>query len=365
MERLSGHDRLSSAAATASWDRGDADLDVLVAELVRIGAFASVTPDVIMPLRTRGLNHAHLRIQGTGALLRIPRLSAFGLDPLHNLAYQKACFLRAAPSEAVPELLGVIEPQTGLPWGAFIVREVSGCVPELPRDLPAIARSLAAIHQLILPDEPHCHPLRFHKDPVRETCEVVLAQSAFLEAAGVSREAMTILEEELQWVRDLAATAGLPEHPVTLVGTDTHPGNFLITGSGKAIFVDLEKMIYGSPAIDLAHASVYTSTTWDEDIATALTSRETAAFMESYFAAVSFRAAERIRSWCQPMRRLTWLRTTTWCARWNVEARQGGSWSPLHRNPEYMETIRKRFEDYLKPSTLVRVRDSILAEDGL
>ena len=47
--------------------------------------------------------------------------------------------------------------------------------------------------------------------------------------------------------------------------TDTHPGNFLIDetrdGEAKAVIVDLEKALYGSPGIDLAYATVYSSTT--------------------------------------------------------------------------------------------------------
>ena len=37
---------------------------------------------------------------------------------------------------------------------------------------------------------------------------------------------------------------------------DTHPGNFIIARDGIAKFVDLEKVHVGSPAIDLAHATL-------------------------------------------------------------------------------------------------------------
>ena len=40
----------------------------------------------------------------------------------------------------------------------------------------------------------------------------------------------------------------------------------MIEAAGRAVFVDLEKALYGSPAVDLAHASIYTSTMWDPEI---------------------------------------------------------------------------------------------------
>lgn len=50
--------------------------------------------------------------------------------------------------------------------------------------------------------------------------------------------------------------------PCRLIATDAHPGNWLVR-EGKAVLVDWEKGQYSSPAVDLAHASLYTSTTWD------------------------------------------------------------------------------------------------------
>ena len=49
------------------------------------------------------------------------------------------------------------------------------------------------------------------------------------------------------------ARRGAGDQAITLVLTDTHPGNFLIRPDGQAVIVDLEKALYGSPGIDLAH----------------------------------------------------------------------------------------------------------------
>ncbi|MDX1656380.1 MAG: aminoglycoside phosphotransferase family protein, partial [Candidatus Competibacteraceae bacterium] len=49
------------------------------------------------PLPTTGLAHDHVRLSGSGRLLRVPKQSQLGLSAAANLAYQAACFKRAAP----------------------------------------------------------------------------------------------------------------------------------------------------------------------------------------------------------------------------------------------------------------------------
>ena len=46
--------------------------------------------------------------------------------------------------------------------------------------------------------------------------------------------------------------------------------------------MDLEKATDGLPAIDLAHATLYTSTTWDPDVAAVLSPAETTSFYETW-----------------------------------------------------------------------------------
>ncbi|MCY3770245.1 MAG: phosphotransferase [Gammaproteobacteria bacterium] len=347
-----------SARGTA----GGADLASLHRELLRLERFGDIRPDALVPMLGKGLTHAHAEIRGTGAVLRIPRLSVHGFGPMQNLAYQAACFDRAAPSGATPLLLGRIAPGEGIPWGALIVQKVAGTPPVLPNHLPRIARSLAALHLLALPDKKRLPPLPHHRDPVRVTVEVIAAQSTYLERAGIGQEALRQLHEEIAWARSFAAPPGFPAHPVTLAGSDTHPGNFMVRKDGRAVFVDLEKLVYGSPVIDLAHASVYTSTMWDADIRTALTRAQVSRFHDAYFDAVPQALGDRIRPWCKPMRRLTWLRTTTWCAKWQVEARAGTVWSPALRNPAFMEALRARFSDYFDPETITRIREGFRRE---
>jgi rSAM/selenodomain-associated transferase 2 len=63
---------------------------------------------------------------------------------------------------------------------------------------------------------------------------------------------------------------------VTLVAFDAHPGNFIVREDGRAMLVDLEKCRYSHPGLDLAHATLYTSTTWDVDGRCALTPAQVA-----------------------------------------------------------------------------------------
>lgn len=349
----------------ATWDAGGADLGALARALMAQPGFADVSVSALEPMRAKGLNHAHVRIRGTGAILRIPRLSAFGFEADVNLAYQVTCFSRAAESGHVPRLIGSIAPQDGIPWGALIISEILGGTPPIPESLPGIARALAALHALPVPDAPARAPIPSHEDPVMSTLAVIETQAGFLSDAGLEPGAHAQIDEELDRARALAADISGVDMPITLVGTDTHPGNFMRRMDGTAIFVDLEKMLYGAPAIDLAHATVYTSTMWDADVATALWPDDVAGFYAAYFDAMPSGLADRIRPWCGPLRRFTWLRTTTWCAKWKVQSRNGEAWSDMQYDPAYIASVQARVADYFDPGTIERIRAGFDADDAL
>lgn len=347
---------MTQESETSQWDAGGADRAALHSALMAVDGFAGIAPGDLEPMRAKGLVHAHVRIAGTGAVLRVPRLGAFGYDPASNLDYQAACFRRAAGSGHVPELLGTLAPGSGIPWGALVISEIEGATPPLPEGLPAIARALAAIHALPVPQEADRLPVLSHSDPVAATLQVIEAQAAFLDDAAIPPASRVQINNELERAQAFADSGAGAEIPVTLVGTDTHPGNFMMRPDGAAIFVDLEKMLYGAPAIDLAHATVYTSTMWDPDVAAALTDTEVAGFYAAYFEALPDSLAERVRPGCVALRRFTWLRTTTWCAKWRVESRDGAAWSVARHDPEYIASVRARVADYFDPETIEAIR---------
>jgi aminoglycoside phosphotransferase (APT) family kinase protein len=271
-----------------------------------------VRADEVVRLRDKGAAHAHFRLGTTGLLLRVPRLSQWALPPRQNLEYQAACFRRAEPSGATPKLVAVLPPSAALPSGALAVEEIAGRTARLPDDLPAIAAALAALHRLRVPSPGVRAPLRDHApDPIEATAAMVVAQRKVLRDAPLLPRARTALEDELDWAAGLAPGPS----PVTLVGTDTHPGNFILGPDGRAVLVDLEKALYGSPAIDLAHATLPTSTLWDIDVDTRLGDAAVARFHAAYEAAGGVPLAPALIA---VARRLTALRSLLWFARWSV-----------------------------------------------
>jgi hypothetical protein len=334
--------------------------------LVQLPGFADIGPADIEPMLVGGIAHDHFRIVGRGAVLRVPRLSQFGLAPVDNLAYQAAGFARAHASGRTPRLIAVLPAAPDLPYGALVVEEIVGRRVRLPDDLEPIAEALARLHELPLPPAPARAPLRDHRDPVAATLAVILAQAEHLHDARLHPDALGAIAEELGWARQFAGeiAGGMVKaaQPIALVATDTHPGNFLIAESGRAVLVDLEKMLYGAPAIDLAHATLYTSTTWEREVAAVLSVEQTARFYRAYLDQRPAEIAVALKPWLLPMRRITWLRTITWMIRWRaVSAARAddpalGPWSRSRLAPDLVAHMLARIDDFTDPATIARIR---------
>jgi aminoglycoside phosphotransferase (APT) family kinase protein len=175
---------------------------------------------------------------------------------------------------------------------------------------------LARIHSLPLPDA----PIPRQKNPFIETLEAVEANAArFLDKAVPDQGARAEIAEELRQMRGMALAFAKRPQPLTVALADTHPGNFIVDRAGIAWFVDLEKVHVGSPAIDLAHATLPTSTLWDPKVGVVLSRDDLERFHESYFSRAGNAGA--LKPWLTPMRCLTWLRTTLFMARWRVQTR--------------------------------------------
>lgn len=356
------------------------DLHALAEALAELEGFSAVTPAALRPLPTKGLAHDHLLIGDTGWLLRVPKQSQFGLAAETNLRYQEACFERVGESGRAPRIAGRLEPGRGLPMGALVVRWIEGRVPRLPDDLSALAESMARVHALPLPAPAARAPLERHEDPVGGILPEIERQAGYLEAAGLEPAARRGLEQELAWARDFADSIAGRAQPVTLVLTDTHPGNFLIDAAGRAIIVDLEKALYGSPGIDLAHATVYSSTTWDPEIHAELSLEQVAGFYRHYLEiAARIRGAgfaASLKPWLLPMRRLLFLRAITWCAMWRVRHREPAearpddirateNWSAEKSDPRLIAHVAGRVDCYLEAETIERMRGEWLEQPDL
>lgn len=335
----------------------------LAASLRALPAFGDVAPEALEPTGFTGMAHDHIRIRGRGLVARVPRVSQWAMPAEINLAYQAACFRRSAPSARTPRLEAVLAPSHRLPMGALIVEEIPGRKPRLPSDLPALAEGLRRIHGLPLPTRAERPPLLAPADPVGHVLSTIERQADFIGRAGLPREAAAQLAEELAWARHFAAGAAARPAPVSLIVTDSHPGNFVIAPGGEAFFVDLEKAMYGVPAIDLAHATLYTSTRFDPAVDAALSREETAGFYRAYLADLEPARRDALRPWLAPLRRLVWLRTTTWCVKWRVESAGSDGWSRAHLDPRSRAHIESCVEDFFAPETLARIRAEWIAED--
>jgi hypothetical protein len=126
----------------------------------------------------------------------------------------------------------------------------------------------------------------------------------------------------------------------------------------------LEKARYSHPPLDLAHATLYTSTTWDMDTRAELSVPEVIAFYETWQRACDIGPA--LRPWFVPLRAAMWLWSVTWCAKWRVlsplAARTGADgedWSTAHSSESLVAHVRDRVDCYLGSAAVARVGDEI------
>lgn len=315
-------------------------------------------------LQDRGLAHLHIRLAGQGVLARIPKQSQLGLPPQANLAHQQACFERCAPSGHTPLLRGVLPVSDELPRGALLVEEIVGPVARLPADLPAMARALAAVHALPLPPRSERAPLADAADPLRQLYDEIRGQASHADAAALAPEVRHTIQDELEALRDLVERPARPQRH--LIAFDAHPGNFLLRGPGDAVLVDLEKCRYSHPGLDLAHATLYTSTTWDVDTRAVLSPRAVSDFYLAWERAMPPETAVAARAWHLPLRRAMWLWSLTWCCKWGALSHQppravglGEDWSAQNSEAALVAHVRDRVDDYLSPKSVRWVRDEL------
>ncbi len=336
--------------------------------------YRTITETDLVLLEDKGLAHDHIVIGTTGHLARIPKQSQMALSPLANLTYQTACFQRAAPSGATPRFIRRLAPEPDLPMGALIVEAIEGGPVSLPEHAPAIAFSLAALHRLALPPRKQRAPLFNAEQAFTEALAEISRQSLFLDHAVIAEDSRTaILDEVAMARRDLAlfeASALLP--PLTLISFDAHPGNFILRPDGRAILVDLEKCRYSCPALDLAHATLYTSTSWDKEAQGDLSHSDMADFYECWQQNIPGSLLEAMRPFYLPMRRLMWLWSVTWCAKWQVKQRENTdphssteNWSATLSEEALIRHVADRTNHYLHPETIHKIRQDWRGSNAL
>ncbi len=310
-------------------------------------------------LPDRGLAHHHVRLVGTSVLARIPKQSQLGLGAAANLAYQRACFERACISGFTPRFEGVLQPSSDLPRGALLVQEIIGRGVLLPADLPSMARTLASLHALALPPALTRAPLLNAVDPLTALASEITDQAAYMPAVSLDEEVALTLSRELAQLRCLCSATARPER--RLIAFDAHPGNFIVDRKGKAVLVDLEKCRYSYPGLDLAHATLYTSTTWDVDTRASLTVGELLDFYAAWGAAAGS-AATGAQAWHVPLRRAMWLWSISWCVKWRALAglpakvtADGEDWAAERSDAALVTHVRERVNHYLSAGVFSQV----------
>ncbi len=326
-------------------------------EVFAAGASAHLTR-----LPDKGLAHDHVRLVGTGLLARIPKQSQMQLGALDNLAYQKACFEHAAPSGHTPKLVATLAPDALLPWGSLLVEEIVGTPAVLPDQLPALIQALAALHALPVPAPAARAPLQHSQDPALALAQEVATQAHYLPQAGLAPGTLRLMEAALSDMRQRLCADHRP--PITLIAFDGHPGNFIVRPNGQAVLVDLEKCRYSYPGLDLAHATLYTSTTWDMDSHAVLSDATVLDAYATWGRAVSPALASAALPWHGTLRRAMGLWSLTWCAKWRVLSSQqtkglpiGEDWSQDHSDAVLVAHVRERVDHYLSEETVAQLMD--------
>ena len=238
-------------------------------------------------------------------------------------------------------------------------RRSSGGHAGLPADLPALVHAFAAIHRLPLPAREARPPLLDPDDALGAALGDIEAQAVHLAGDEVPQDSRRRIEAVLHDVHGRMSDWQAP--PQSLIAFDAHPGNFLVCPDGRAVLVDLEKGRYGLPALDVAHATLYTSTTWDLAHRVAL---NTVTIAEGYLcwqAALGRDAAGSPDSW-QVLRKVMWLWSVTWCAKWlamaprPADARTSGEdWSAALSAEPLVAHVRERVEHYLSEAIVNQV----------
>jgi aminoglycoside phosphotransferase (APT) family kinase protein len=340
-------------------------MNPLLAALGERPAFASLAAADLKPLPATGTAHGHVALPN-GLLARVAYAHEGDPTAAARLATQAEAFRHLEPAHRTPRLHDVIAPRPGLPGGALIVDRIDGRAPRLPDELGAMADTLARIHGLPLP--PAGSPIPRQENPFLETLAAVEQNAArFLDKAVPDFGARAEITEELGLMREMASDIAKRPQPLTVALADTHPGNFLVDRDAVAWFVDLEKVHVGSPATDLAHATLATSTLWHPDVGKVLSRDEIERFYTLYLEKVGTAQATALEPWLQPMRRLTWLRTTLFMARWRVQTREPRDpsdptqWSDAGLAPAMKAHIDRRIDQCFQRETIKSIRNEWMA----
>ncbi|WBO68177.1 aminoglycoside phosphotransferase family protein [Streptomyces camelliae] len=198
-----------------------------------------------LPVRrlvSSGTENAMFRL-GADLLVRLPRRPGAVPDVLHEQHWLP----RLGPHlpVAVPEPLGIGEPDGEFPWPWSVYRWLEGHnpVPTAIRGPGRLAADLGAFVRALRRVDPRDAPPGYRAGPLRERDEPT--RTAISELGGrIDTDAVTAL-----WERALDA----PDHtgPAVWAHGDLSPGNVLVDGGRLTAVIDFGCAGVGDPAVDL------------------------------------------------------------------------------------------------------------------
>ena len=314
-------------------------------------------------LTDAGLAHWHFKLVGSNKIVRIPKQSQMNLAPLDNLKYQETCYQAMLPSGNTPRCYELISPNRYLTNGALIVEEIKGREVNLKKDFVKIAKALTNIHALPANEK---NPIIWKpQDPIKAMLREIAGQMIYLERSYKSKKVGHLIVNEFNEVKQKIKGLNFEKVPLSLISFDCHPANFIIDEEEKAILVDLEKCRYSYPGFDLAHASLYTSTTWGktkrELPQNLLNSEEVIAFYQEWLRGMPLDHALKTLPSLLILRTLMWLWSITWCGKWLVESKlkknlsQKQNWSSELSSDALVEKVMFNVEDCLLEKNIAKV----------
>ena len=120
-------------------------------------------------------------------------------------------------------------------------------------------------------------------------------------------------------------------------------------------------------ALDVAHATLVTSTTWDLASSAELSAADVIAAYRHWALKLGAAAAGEVRDWMLA-RAAMWLWSVTWCAKWRVLSQQprrpsvdGEDWSGTMSEQHLRHHVRGRVDDYLSPQRVAFVMNEFEA----
>lgn len=296
--------------------------EALLRQIIKITDFACMQLSDLHPIASRGLAHDHIRLGETPWIARIPRGNQLGMDADEYLDLQYSIYERMEPSGVTPKPKGLIRPSKDLPNGALIIEYINGRAVKDVNDLPAIAKSLAELHKMPIPGE--VKPLSKAEHPLAG--QTFLLHEVFNDAFNsnaVSEGVRALMKKERADIaKELETLMAQNDAPFSLVGGDSHLGNYLIDDIGKAWLVDLEFAAYDLALVDLADAFLNITSQLDPTIQIMLSDKDRGALYNVWAECVGSDFAKSVSDFMPLTERMVNLRTVAWLGYWVSEGRE-------------------------------------------